>query len=87
MKTQVTLHNCTRPTIERKRIEGDFKAYLDDVVPPETLLHLKNHFDTATTTQRPRTEYQRLYSNAFWYAAKGTKRKENKQWEFCIEIY
>lgn len=87
MKTNVRLFNCTRPTIERKHIEASFKQYLDSITSPETLLHLKNHFDTATTTQRPRTEYQRIYSNAFWFAAKGTTRKENKQWQFCIEIY
>jgi hypothetical protein len=86
MKTHVHLSNCTRPTIERKRIEGDFKAYLDDVVPPETLLHLKNHFDHASTRHRALSEYKRLYTNAFWFAAKGTKRKENKSWEFYIEI-
>jgi hypothetical protein len=86
MKTHVSLHNCTRPTIERKRIEGDFKAYLDSMASPETLLQLKNHFDTASTRHRALSEYKRLYSNAFWYAAKATKRKENKQWEFNIEI-
>ena len=86
MKLQVTLHNCTRPTIERKRIEGDFKAYLDDVVPPEVLLQLKQYFDHASTRNRALSDYQRLYTNAFWYAAKGTKRKENKDWKFHVYI-
>jgi hypothetical protein len=87
MKTHITLHNCTRPTIERKRIEGDFKAYLDDVVPPETLLKLKHQWENAQTTQRRLHDYSRFYSNAFWYAAKGTTRKENKSWQFIVQVY
>jgi hypothetical protein len=86
MKTLVTLFNCTRSTVERKLIEANFKQYLDSVASPEQLLHLKNYFDSASTTNRKRSEYQRIYSNAFWYAAKDTKRKENKQWYFGVAI-
>lgn len=87
MKTHITLYNCTRPYIEKTLIEANFKQHIDSVASPEELLHLRNHFSACTTSQRPNTDYHRICKNAFKYAAKGTKRKENKQWQFCIEIY
>jgi hypothetical protein len=86
MKTRIALCNCTRPAIERKLIEANFKQYIDDVIGPENLLRLKQQFDHASARERIMSEYQRIYSGAFWFAVKGFKRKEHKTWKFIIGV-
>jgi len=85
-RLSVTLLNCTRRPEERTHREELFREKLLDMACPEQLLTLRNSFLLSTEQGRRGHEYQRLYQTAFWNAAHDTKRKENKNWYFRLEI-
>lgn len=86
MRIVVTLNHCSRPAEEVTFRAELFKEKLLDMACPEQIFILRHSFLRATRQAQRNHEWVRLYQSAFWNAASNTRRVENRQWQFEVNV-